>query len=205
MDLEEIIRREWIMFQAVHGEGGRAPCQEDWHTFYIMREAQFSQWPEQVAESYLNDLKEAERSGRNMVMEKYAWMMEHTNPNQFRQIVPFLMVPGEEAKRQIDHIVSIQVTWMRQFAQQYPHVARRGRPISAGQDDEFAVSGETYLKGELYTYSDQTLLLYQSFVDQLYAEGKNLHTMVTEKMVRLKGYQGLEAAEAALCAPPGLL
>lgn len=199
MELEEIIWREWIMFQAVHGEGGRASCQEDWHTFHIMREAQFSQWPEQVAESYLNDLKEAERSGRNLVMEKYAWMMERTNPNQFRQVVPFLVVPDERAKRQIEHIVSIQVAWMRQFARQYPNVAKRGRPASAGQDEEFAVSGETYLRGELFTYSPQTLLRYQSFVDQLYAEGKNLQTMVAEKMVRLKGYAGLEAVEAALC------
>ena len=35
--LEAIIQLEWNMFQKVRNTGGRAGCQDDWETFYIMR------------------------------------------------------------------------------------------------------------------------------------------------------------------------
>ncbi len=42
--IEKIINIEWDMFQNVHNIGGRASCQDDRRTFYIMRGSQFFCW-----------------------------------------------------------------------------------------------------------------------------------------------------------------
>lgn len=193
--MEEIIQLEWELFQQVQNEGGRASCQDEYRTFHIMREAQFSQWPAELQASYLADLKAAIAEGRNLVMEKYAWMMEHTAPNQFESLRPFLTLPEAQVRRQIEEIVQIQVAWMREFVVRYPKIAGRGRPVSTQSDREYTTSGETYLRGELYTYSPKTLRDYQAYVNQLCAEGRNLHLMITERMVQLKGYASLDDAE----------
>ena len=74
--LEAIIQLEWNMFQKVRNTGGRAGCQDDWETFYIMRKSQFTSWKKELLLSYERDLLDGESAGRNLVMEKYAYMME---------------------------------------------------------------------------------------------------------------------------------
>ena len=79
--IDEIVRREWEMFQNVNNEGGRASCQDDWPTFHVMREAQYAPWPQDLLSRFLLDLVNAKLEGRNLVMEKYAYMMEFTEPD----------------------------------------------------------------------------------------------------------------------------
>ena len=67
MDLvEEVIRHEWDQFQRTENEGGRAACQGNWPMFHQMRASQFMTWPEDLLRSYLDDLDEANRVGRNL-------------------------------------------------------------------------------------------------------------------------------------------
>ncbi len=68
--LDRIVALEWNMFQRVQNEGGRASCQDDYPTFRLMRESQFSVWPEPVLASYLKDLETAVAAGRKLVTEK---------------------------------------------------------------------------------------------------------------------------------------
>ena len=42
--IEAVVDIEWIQFQQVHNEGGRASCQDDRETFEIMRKSQFLAW-----------------------------------------------------------------------------------------------------------------------------------------------------------------
>ena len=55
---EDILNREWNLFQQVQNVGGRASCQEDERTFRIMRAAQFEAWNEAMLASYRQDLRQ---------------------------------------------------------------------------------------------------------------------------------------------------
>lgn len=192
---EALIEAEWKSFQAVQNEGGRASCQDDPQTFFLMRRSQFHAWPEDLVDSYDRDLRGAEAEGRNLLAEKYAWMMESTAPEQFERIAGLLPARSEEKERLIHLIAGIQIRWMEAYASGYPALASGNRPIRASEDTEFATSFETYLKGELHTYSEGTLLLYLEFIRGLEREGKNLSLLVMGATVKAYGYKSLEEAE----------
>ena len=73
--LRDVYKRQ----QQVQGVNGRAACQDDWTTFLIMRLSQFEGWDTDVLESYFEDIVQAEAQERNLIMEKYAYMMEETD------------------------------------------------------------------------------------------------------------------------------
>ena len=50
--IEEIIKIEWQMFQNVDNLGGRADCQDDFETFYIMRRSQYDNWTAEMVDAY---------------------------------------------------------------------------------------------------------------------------------------------------------
>ena len=72
--------------------------------------------------------------------------------------------------------------------------------MSSAQDGPWNVSSETYLRGELGTYSDETLGLYAQMVLELLAQGKNLVEQNMTCMARGYGYRSLEDAENACAA-----
>ena len=80
---QEIVKREWVLFDQVHNIGGRASCQDNWPAFYVMRISQFLAWNKSILISYWNDLTEAEQEGRNPLSEKYGYMMEVTSPEEY--------------------------------------------------------------------------------------------------------------------------
>ena len=51
----------------------------------------------------------------------------------------------------------IVLDWEEELFRKYPFVLRQGRPIRSSSDTLFVTSLETYLKGELATYSLKTL------------------------------------------------
>ena len=77
---DRIIEKEFSMFTTVNQGHDRADCQDDKETFTIMRKSQFSAYDILTLESYLQDLLAAEAGHRNLVTEKYAWMMAKTAP-----------------------------------------------------------------------------------------------------------------------------
>ena len=87
---------------------------------------------------------------------------------------------------------------MEDFAKQYPKAAGNARTIHTSEDTMFDTSYETYLRGEISTYSDETLDLYGRFIADLCREGKNLAKMTMENTAILYGYQSLEELETKL-------
>lgn len=73
--VRRIAEAEWKLFEQVHNIGGRASCQDSPDTFFIMRSSQLMAWSEAMQESYWNDLITATQQGRNLLTEKYAYMM----------------------------------------------------------------------------------------------------------------------------------
>ncbi len=202
MDLvEEVIRREWDQFQRTENEGGRASCQGNWPMFHQMRASQFMTWPEDLLRSYLDDLDEANRVGRNLVTEKYARMMASTAPDEYRErIEPFIPRLSDERIARQERVIDVQVAWARDFRGRYPKLGAAMRVLTTAEDTLEDTSFETYLRGELGTYSDRTMALYEAMVEDLQAAGRNLTEQTVANTVRLGGFADLTEAEAAQAA-----
>lgn len=202
MDLvEEVIRREWDQFQRTENEGGRASCQGNWPMFHQMRASQFMTWPEDLLRSYLDDLDEANRVGRNLVTEKYARMMASTAPDEYRErIEPFIPRLSDERVARQERVIAVQVAWARDFRGRYPKLGAAMRVLTTVEDTPEDTSFETYLRGELGTYSDRTMALYEAMVEDLQAAGRNLTEQTVANTVRLGGFADLEEAESAQAA-----
>lgn len=202
MDLvEEVIRREWDQFQRTENEGGRASCQGNWPMFHQMRASQFMTWPEDLLRSYLDDLDEANRVGRNLVTEKYARMMASTAPDEYRErIEPFIPRLSDERVARQERVIAVQVAWARDFRERYPKLGAAMRVLTTAEDTPEDTSFETYLRGELGTYSDRTMALYEAMVEDLQAAGRNLTEQTVANTVRLGGFADLEEAESAQAA-----
>ncbi|MBR1816167.1 MAG: DUF4125 family protein [Lachnospiraceae bacterium] len=196
--IEEIILREWNQFDKVDNEGGRADCQDDWNTFSIMRRSQYMTWTEELLSSYRNDLAEADSKGWNMITEKYARMMESTAPDKYMELKANLPVRSPERIAIQEEIIKIQIGWMEEFAVKYPNMAANSRSIHTYEDTAYNTSYETYLRGELGTYSDDTLVLYGRFIAKVNQEGKNLAYMIMNNTALLYGYSSVEEAETKI-------
>ncbi len=194
----QIIDTEWAMFDAVDNIGGRAGCQDDRETFVLMRASQLDAWTEELRRSYLDDLREAKAESRNPLSEKYGYMMERTDPEGYAAIAPSLPPRSPEKLALIAQITPIQVKWRFELGHKYPVLSGRGRSADRDADSLYATSFETYLLGELSTYSEQTLTLYLDYVLALDAQGKSLNEMILENTTRLYGYPSPEAAEQAV-------
>jgi hypothetical protein len=202
MTTEEIIAKiiaiEWKMFQNVPNIGGTAPCQEERQTFEIMRLSQAASWSEAALESYLDDLMEAQRQQRNLMTEKYARMMQSTSPAEYARIEHLVPLVSAEALSLIEKIALIVLDWEEELFRKYPLVLRQGRPIRSSSDTLFVTSLETYLKGELATYSLKTLKLYYEHLVKEQYESINGSEITLAQTIKQYGFQSLEEANEKL-------
>ena len=170
---EEIARLEFEAFDKVKNEGGRASCQNDWGTFSIMRKSQYLTWNRTMLRQYLYDFYREYHRGHNLIEEKYGRMMESTAPEKYEEIKSHFPELSEEKKAIIEQIVGLQVGWMEEFSRRYPALAGNARYIHTYEDTAEDTSYETYLRGELGTYSDKMLELYGRYIVEYARSGKN--------------------------------
>ena len=194
----EIIAIEREMFDCVQNPGGRTPCQDDSQMFSAMRDSQLSAWNDDMCLSYLADLQAAQREGRNLFVEKYGYMMKLMNPEEYTGMQEKLPPHSMERDWLIDWISKAQVVWQEALAATYPYLVGNGRNIRKSEGNSQVASLESYLCGELSTYSVQTLRLYAAYVERLQKAGDNLNEMILRNMVAVYGYSSLGAAEARL-------
>ena len=193
--INQIIEMEWEMFDHVHNEGGRAPCQDDEWTFYTMRYSQHNAFSADTLKSYEQDLLQAIQEGRNLLTEKYAYMMEFTEPDYFdRNLKAYLPKISPEKADLVDRIANLLIRDEQEFAEQYPAFSRTGRPLlGTGKQD---VSFHIYTIGELKTYSVRTLLLYLQDIHREENPSFTIHRTTAE----FYGYKNLDDAEEKLRA-----
>ena len=196
--IETLIQLEWNAFDKVENIGGRADCQDDINTFTIMRKSQYLTWTDTMLQSYIHDFEVANRKDWNLITEKYARMMRSTNPSEYEQLKNNLPSLTDRQVEIIEEIVKIQVDWMEDFAIRYPNLASNSRSIHTYEDTPWNTSYETYLRGELSTYSEKTLKLYGDFIVTLLRDKENLAEMTMRNTTNLYGYTSLEEAERVL-------
>ena len=146
--------------------------------------AQFIPWSLKTLESYFNDLEIAQQAGLNLMHQKYAIMS-----NQIK---------GQAGDYIFDKILDIQLIWQRTVIEKYPNIMRRARPLLSSVDTDDFTSFETYLRGELQTYSQRTLsCLYEDLIIKL-DQGINMSEEIYSFLAIYSGYSSLQEAEMAM-------
>ncbi len=182
---EELIKAittlELEMFLNVKARG-EAPCQQNQKGFKLFRNAQFSVWPDTALQSYLRDLQQAKSEGFNLCTLKYA-RMENT-------------IPPLKESRLIDEIIDMQIEWAHEISKKYPLFYRHARPVEF--NDRYSTSTKTYLRGELETYSDDTLKLLHADMMECKERGENQTEQIYLATVQALGFTSLEDAESKI-------
>ena len=197
--IESIIQMEWEFFDKVENKGGRASYQDNWETFSKTRRSQYMAWPEPLLESWKSDLVRANEEGRNPLTEKYGYMMCISDPEGNEETA--LRLPSvspekiEAARRIVDRLIPQNEV----FRAKYPRISGRGRPLRTSEEPAAGwTSIETYELGELWTYSQKTLELFEANLDAFEKEGKSYPETVVENGLKLRGFKSLEDAEEFL-------
>ena len=191
----DVVQTEWDMFQRVYNTGGRASCQDDPDTFFKMRMSQWMVYSDDVLHSYLEDCRQACEDGRNLMFEKYGRMMESTFPEEYEEIKEHL--PDVTDKLEIvEKIVKINLEWDADMLRDYPNLRNRGRVLTTAEDGIMTGSSmESYLRGELLSYSVHTLELIWKETLEAYERGESLLKQTIANETLFYWYRSLEEAE----------
>lgn len=194
--ITEIVEKEYSMLDKVRNCDGRAECQDNKREFFKAREAQFYPWNVETLKSYLLDLRTAESQGRNLMVEKYAYMMESLWKKEYRKISQFLPKVSNQKQRLVAKIVRRLVGQTENAVKENPGLVLKMRPVHSAEDLPYSISVETYFKCEFQTYSQNTLekldeciveqpINDDSFVDQIFSYTAHVH-----------GYRNIQEAVA---------
>jgi hypothetical protein len=182
--IEKILEKEWKYFSNLNNIGGRADCQDNREDFIIMRKSQWETFNEETLLSYLEDLN----SKNNPLFQKYAQMMKYNSPEEYEKIKDILEKASEEKTDLINKIMFIYMEWEKEFFERYPIFSSMGRPLYSSEDNDIETSIETYLRGELLSYSEKTLKLYLNYVIDNKEKNINLAIKNMDNLARMQGF-----------------
>lgn len=196
--VKKIVVAEWDVFDKIQSLDGRADCQDDYVTFEIMRSSQFLVWNPELLRSYMIDFETALFANADLVTRKYAYMMESTDPDHFKTIVDTLPKVPKEQSELIEKIVAKQLSLMTELQKAYPHFVESGRSLTTSEDNLTNTSYETYLRGELSSYSMHTVELYHKMLEEHEKNGLNTAVLYMESVAHQYGYPDIKSAEDVL-------
>lgn len=196
--MNTVIDTEWEMFQNVRNAGGKASCQNDPDTFYIMRYSNYCVMSQMTMDKIRNDYLNAKLKERNLVMERYAYMMAETHPDYFKEYLqPFLPVVSTVKNGLVESCMECYIRFQKEFIKRYPGYAAKGRPMEGTAQP--GVSVVTYMRGELKTYSEDTL---ESFLKDLRSADQTDHNLVEAVQKATVGFYGYRSIEEAQTQMP---
>ena len=189
--IEKILEKEWKYFSNLNNIGGRADCQDNKEDFIIMRKSQWETFNEETLLSYLEDLN----SKNNPLFQKYAQMMKYNSPEEYEKIKDILEKASDEKTDLVNKIMFIYMEWEKEFFERYPIFSSMGRPLYSSEDDNIETSIETYLRGELLSYSEKTLKLYLNYVIDNKEKNINLAIKNMDNLARMQGFNDSDEVE----------
>ncbi len=193
--VNKIARLEFKAFDEVKNEGGRASCQDDWPTFSVMRKSQYLTWNKDMLVQYYYDFTREYEKGHNLITEKYGRMMENTAPDRYEAIKDYFPILSEQKKAIIEQVVALQMSMTDEFGKEYPGLSGNARSFYSVDDNLYNTSYETYLRGEISTYSDKMLQLYAGYVVDCVKNGINIAKETISNTAILYGFKDLESFE----------
>ena len=189
--IEKILEKEWKYFSNLNNIGGRADCQDNREDFIIMRKSQWETFNEETLLSYLEDLN----SKNNPLFQKYAQMMKYNSPEEYEKIKDILEKASDEKTDLVNKIMFIYMEWEKEFFERYPIFSSMGRPLYSSEDDNIETSIETYLRGELLSYSENTLKLYLDYIVDNKEKNINLAIKNMDNLARMQGFNDSDEVE----------
>ena len=87
----------------------------------------------------------------------------------------------------------MQMSMTDEFGKEYPGLSGNARSFYSVDDNLYNTSYETYLRGEISTYSDKMLQLYGRYVVEFLQSGKNIAKETIENTAKLYGFDDLDA------------
>ena len=189
--IDKILEKEWNYFSSLNNIGGRADCQDNREDFIIMRKAQWLTFNEETLLSYLEDLN----SKNNPLFQKYGQMMKYNSPKEYEKIKNLLEQPSSQKLDLLEKIMEIYMKWEEEFFKAYPIFSSMGRPLYSKQDDDEDTSIETYLRGELLSYSEKTLALYLKYILEMKNKNINLAVKNMDNLASMQGFENSQDVE----------
>lgn len=187
--INEIVELEYEMFDKVIGINGREPCQNDYKTFYIMRYSQHKVFSKQTLESYKDDLIKAKIENRNLVTEKYGYMMEISDNDYYERVLKNRLPLC--TKEKIDLINNIMFILNREndkFKKNHSKTYEKLR----FNNQEKVITMEDYIFGELKTYSKRTLENWISDIVYLIIKGENIFETIQKQIINFYNFEDLD-------------
>lgn len=190
--ITDVVSNEWEMFTNTNNIGRRSSCQDQKGNFIASRAAYWNIFDEQVLSSYLNDLSNAKSNKINLAAQKYGYMMESTDPDYFKTIKHLLVPVNDKKLKLVDSIMLIYMKWEESLISS--SLDNKNRVLYKQYDSKYNTSVETYMRGELTSYSEETLSLILAQFLKNVSDGEN---PVKNYLLTLKNYE--EGSKSRSC------
>ncbi len=159
--LKLILNFEWSQFDAVEGMHGRAFCQDNAKEFLLMRLAQYLAYTTEIIRLIYQDYEAMATEKINPIFDKYARMMEYTDPDDFMNIKNKLITISKvkenlllEIKDELKKRINIKKS-------ELPKTLKNSRPV---ENDGKKISSLDYYICEISLYSLKTLWQIRDFI-----------------------------------------
>lgn len=192
--VQELLDLEWQLFDEAPLAGRRTARPGERELFAITHSSELASWTPELRASWRQDLLNAQAEGRNLINEKYIYMLKRTDSERYDTLKHTLPAASMEKLWLVDWICQAQTAWQENLEERYPYLMQSMETVY--EDADGPSFHETALRSGLMACSVNTLRLYASQIERSQKAGGNLREDVLRNMAGQLGYPSLETIEA---------